>query len=405
MAEIKNLKKAANRIKKAIRNNERIILYGDADLDGVASVIILKETLKNLDSGEIAIYFPDREIEGYGITKDGLNSLTKFAPALLIAFDLGIGNFREVKLARKLGLEVVIIDHHEVLDKLPEAEIIVDPKQKGDRYPFKGLATAGIVFKLSEILLAERMTENLRKSFLELAALATIADMMPQDNDNKIFIEAGLSSLENSWRPGLKVFSRIVDETAAVSPPRRCARVNETKNYRNNKELSQKIISALNVTDFQKNHLNETYLLLTLSSFEEAEILAKNLIEKSYQRQEKIREITREAEERVLKKISDTIVFEGDELWPLTLSGAVASRICRLYKKPTFIFNKQNSESVGAVRTPSEINSVALMKKCKKYLINYGGHPQASGFRIKNENLEKFKNCLIKNLYSVSGTE
>jgi len=418
MAEIKNLKKAANRIKKAIQNNERIILYGDADLDGVASVIILKETLKNLDSGEIAIYFPDREIEGYGITKDGLNSLTKFAPALLIAFDLGIGNFREVKLARKLGLEVVIIDHHEVLDKLPEAEIIVDPKQKGDRYPFKGLATAGIVFKLSEVLLAERMTENftrqnfarqnlggLRKSFLELVALATIADMMPQDNDNKIFIEAGLSSLENSWRPGLKVFSRIVDETAAVSPPRRCARVNETKNYRNNKELSQKIISALNVTDFQKNHLNETYLLLTLSSFEEAEILAKNLIEKSYQRQEKIREITREAEERVLKKISDTIVFEGDELWPLTLSGAVASRICRLYKKPTFIFNKQNSESVGAVRTPSEINSVALMKKCKKYLINYGGHPQASGFRIKNENLEKFKNCLIKNLYSVSGTE
>jgi len=418
MAEIKNLKKAANRIKKAIRNNERIILYGDADLDGVASVIILKETLKNLNGGEIAIYFPDREIEGYGITKDGLNSLTKFAPALLIAFDLGIGNFREVKLARKLGLEVVIIDHHEVLDKLPEAEIIVDPKQKGDRYPFKGLATAGIVFKLSEILLAERMTENftrqnfarqnlggLRKSFLELVALATIADMMPQDNDNKIFIEAGLSSLENSWRPGLKVFSRIVDETAAVSPPRRCARVNETKNYRNNKELSQKIISALNVTDFQKNHLNETYLLLTLSSLEDAEILAKNLIEKSYQRQEKIREITREAEERVLKKISDTIVFEGDELWPLTLSGAVASRICRLYKKPTFIFNKQNSESVGAVRTPSEINSVALMKKCKKYLINYGGHPQASGFRIKNENLEKFKNCLIKNLYSVSGTE
>jgi len=414
MAEIKNLKKAANRIKKAIRNNERIILYGDADLDGVASVIILKETLKNLDSEEIAIYFPDREIEGYGITKDGLNSLTKFAPALLIAFDLGIGNFREVKLARKLGLEVVIIDHHEVLDKLPEAEIIVDPKQKGDRYPFKGLATAGICFKLSEILLAERMTENftrqnfarqnlggLRKSFLELVALATIADMMPQDNDNKIFIEAGLSSLENSWRPGLKVFSRIVDETAAVSPPRRCARVNETKNYRNNKELSQKIISALNVTDFQKNHLNETYLLLTLSSFEEAEILAKNLIEKSYQRQEKIREITREAEERVLKKISDTIVFEGDELWPLTLSGAVASRICRLYKKPTFIFNKQNSESVGAVRTPSEINSVALMKKCKKYLINYGGHPQASGFRIKNENLEKFKQCLLRNTKSV----
>ncbi len=167
MIEIKNLKKAAARILKAIKKKEKIILYGDADLDGVASVIILKEALKNLGGKISAVYFPDREIEGYGITEKGLDYLAKFSPSLLVALDLGIGNFKEVKLAKKLGLEVMIIDHHEILDKLPSVKIVVDPKQKKDKYPFKGFAATGIVFKFAELLLEGKMTENLRKSFLE----------------------------------------------------------------------------------------------------------------------------------------------------------------------------------------------------------------------------------------------
>jgi len=120
--EIKNLKKAANRIQKAIKEKERIILYGDADLDGVTTTILLKEAIKNL-GGEIAsIYFPDREKDGYGITKNGLHSLKEIAPALLITLDLGITNFEEILLAKKLGFEVIIIDHHEILDKLPQAK-------------------------------------------------------------------------------------------------------------------------------------------------------------------------------------------------------------------------------------------------------------------------------------------
>lgn len=376
MVEIKNLEKAAQRISQAIKNKEKIILYGDADLDGVSSVIILKETLKNLGGKNLFIYFPDREKEGYGINKFALNFLKKEAPALFIALDCGISNFEETKLAKKLGFEVIIIDHHEILDELPIAKIIVDPKQKGDKYPFKGLATAGIVFKLSEILLEEKLTENLKRNFLELVALATIADMMPQENENKIFIEEGLASLENSWRPGLKAFFKI---NGAI------------------KITNQKIISALNAVEV-KNHLNETYLLLTSSSLEKAKLIARNLLEKVYQKQMRIREITNEVKEKILKKLKEPIVFEGNSSWPLVLVGPVASKICHLYKKPTFIFKRQETESRGAVRTPLGINSVEIMKKCSKYLITYGGHPQAAGFTIKNKNLEKFKNCLIKNL-------
>lgn len=377
-AEIKNLKKAASRILKAVEKKEKIIIYGDADLDGVASVIILKETLKNLGGIVSAIYFPDREIEGYGITEKGLNFLKKFSPSLLIALDLGIGNFKEVKLAKKFGFEIIIIDHHEILDKLPEAKIIVDPKQKGDKYPFKDLAAVGVVFKLTELLLEGKMAENLRKSFLELVALATVADMMPKEEDNKIFIEEGLEGLENSWRPGIKAFFQT----------------EELNHYLNLNQKVSKIISLSNIRDVEQN-FPASFRLLDSSSIEESKNLIQKLIEKSRARSQKINEIVETVKERLMRKEAP-IVFEGDSGWEFTLISSVASIICQKYQKPTFIFKILEKESQGTVRALSDINSVALMKKCKKYLMTYGGHPRASGFRIKNENLEKFKNCLTK---------
>ena len=384
MTEIKNLKKVANRIVKAIKNKEKIILYGDADLDGVTSIIILKETIKNLGGEVAAIYFPNREIEGYGITETGLNYINNLSPALLIALDLGIGNFKEVKLAKKLGFEVIIVDHHEILDKLPEAEIVVDPKQKGDKYSFKELAAVGIVFKLSEEIFKNEMPDSLKKSFLELTALGTIADMMPRKNDNEIFIKKGLKSLENSWRPGIQVFFKEFLVGRWVD----CSLNLDQKVY--------KIISILNVRDV-KNNLPASFRLLTAPSVEELKEILKELFEKSKLRREKINEIIEETEERISEG-DFPIIFEGDSNFDFTLLSIVASLICKKYKKPTFIFKKLEKESQGTVRAPSGINTVVLMKKCKKYLLTYGGHPAASGFRIKNENLEKFKECLIKNI-------
>lgn len=380
-SEIKNLKKAGERILKAVKNKENIILYGDADLDGTTAVIILKETVKTLNGKIAAVYFPDRELEGYGISKDGLRFLSQFSPALFIALDCGIGNFEEVKLAKKLGFEVLIIDHHEILDKLPRASIIVDPKQKGDKYPFKELAAAGIAFKLSKIILKEKMTEALENNFLELTALATIADMMVKEKENKIFIDKGLQSLESSWRPGIRAF---------FDNPR-------LKNYLDFSQKISKIISVLNVRDV-KNKLPASFRLLTSRSLEESKNIIENLLEKSEIRKEKIREITEEVELRISKKRDEEIIFEGDSFFDAVLISSAASIICQRYKKPTFLFKKLPKESQGTVRTPKGINSIVLMKKCSKYPLTYGGHPQASGFRIKNESLEKFRKCLIKNL-------
>jgi single-stranded-DNA-specific exonuclease len=383
MAEIKNLKKVAQRILKAIKNKERIILYGDADLDGVTSVVILQESIKTLGGEVSAVYFPDREVEGYGISEKGLIFLKNKAPALLVAVDCGIGNFKEVKLAKEFGFGVMLVEHHEILDKLPEAEIIVDPKQKGDKYSFKDLASAGITFKLSELLLTGKSKKALRKSFLELTALATIADMMPQESENKFFVEEGLSSLENSWRPGLKAFFEV----------------EPFQSFSDLNHKVSKIISILNVRDV-KERLPASYRLLTISSLDSAKKMIGELLEKSMIRKEKVEETIKEVERRVSEK-EDPLIFEGGSSFDLTLISTVASIICQKYKKPTFLFKRLAEESQGTVRVPADINSVSLMKKCSKYPLTFGGHPLASGFRIKNENLDKFKKCLIENLKNV----
>ena len=375
--EIKNLKKVANRILKAIKSKERIIIYGDADLDGVSSVIILKEAIENSGGKITAVYFPDRENEGYGINEKALYYFKKYTPALFLALDCGIGNFREVKLAKKLGFEVIIIDHHEILDKLPDASIIVDPKQKGDKYPFKQFAAVGIIFRLAKLVLGKQMTESLRKNFLELVAMATIADMMPRISENETMIKEGLDSLKISRRSGIQALLEL--------EPFKSLTLFQQVN---------KINSLLNIRDVQEQ-LPAGFRLLTASSKEKAENLAKILLQKGLQKRKRIKEITAEVEKRISKKSIEPIIFEGSSDWELILLGIVASIISQKYQKPVFLCKKDKTESQGSIRASAGFNVVEAMKTCPKYLITYGGHPQAAGFRIKNEDLKKFKECLI----------
>lgn len=376
--EIKNLKKAAKRIQKACRKKEKIILYGDADLDGISSVVIMKETIQTLGGNIATVFFPDRETDGYGITEKALRQLLVFSPALFISLDLGIGNVKEAEIAKKMGFELVIVDHHQLLDKMPKVSLIVDPKQKKDSYPFKEFAAAGLSFKLSEEIFGKDFSPSLKSSFLELTALATIADMMPQIDDNKIFIAEGLASLRNTLRPGLKAFYEILGSDLSSA------------------QTLQKIISSLNISEATDDWLNETYRLLTNPSLEDSKKIAEKLIQKSEAKQFKVRQITQEVETRLGKKPHEKIIFEGDGFWPLVLAGSVASSLCNKYDKPAFIYRKGNSESYGSVRVPKNVNSVDAMSTCADLLITFGGHPAASGFRIKNENLEKFKQGLLK---------
>jgi single-stranded-DNA-specific exonuclease len=201
--------------------------------------------------------------------------------------------------------------------------------------------------------------------------------MMPREGENEVMIAKGLQSIMNSWRPGIKAFFRE----------------RSFENY----YISQKVfklISLLNVRDVQ-NQLPASYRLLTVPSLAEAKIILDVLIEKSFERKIKIEETREEVERRTFGE-KDPLVFEGDTSWELILLGSVASIISQKYQKPTFLFKKSEKESQGTARTAKGFNLVEAMKSCAILLESYGGHSPAAGFRIKNENLEKFKQCLIK---------
>jgi single-stranded-DNA-specific exonuclease len=373
---IKNLSKVVNRLSEAIKNKERIVLYGDADPDGVCSVIILQESLEAFNLKPVQIYFPDREEEGYGINKKALKILSRHTPALFIALDCGIGNAEEVDLANKMGFEVMIIDHHKVLPKIPKASIICDPKQEGDNFPFKELSTGGIVYKISKVLFSSFGKEYEPERFLELAAIATLADLMPLKDENKKLVEEGISALNYTKRAGLEALIKTTQF--------------ENLDLR---EVRQKIIAPLNASGPEDN-LTEAYLILIEKDPERAKERAENLIKKAKFRKQEINRIYYEVKKRVSP--SQEIIFQGDEEWGLVFLGTVASLVCHEYKKPIFLFKKGKKESPGAVRTPKGIDGVKAMISCAYLLNTYGGHPLASGFRIENKNLEKFKVCLLE---------
>jgi len=375
MIEIKNLKKAARKILKAIAKKEKIIIYGDSDLDGVSAVIILEECIKNLGGGNLKIFFSDREENGYGINKRTLEKLENETRALFIVLDFSIGISKELDLVKKRGIEIIIIDHHDISNKNPDADIFVNPKQKGDKYPFKYFATVGIIFRLAKLLLKEKMTDNLKKDFLELTALATIADMMPRIEDNEEIIIEGLACLKESWRPGIQALFALESFKSLVLI-----------------EQINKINSLLNIRNIEEG-MPASFRLLTSSDRKEANQLVEKFLEKSAEKRKKVKEVLRIAEAAVAAK-KDSIIFEGDSDWELILLGVAAAILSQKYQRPAFLYRKDKTESQGSIRAPKGYNVVEAMKTCSKHLENYGGHAQAAGFRIKNKNLEKFKDCL-----------
>ncbi len=377
---LKGTKKLSQILSKASQNNERFILYGDADLDGIASIVIFQETLELLNQNykkknKPIVYFPDRENDGYGITSTALKKLKKYSPAVFVALDCGVTNFDEVEELKKQGFLVAIVDHHKIIGKLPKAEVVVDPQQKGEQYPFKKFSAAGVTYKVSKYVLESNYLEWSPDSFLELAALATLADQMPQEGENKELIQQGLMALKYTKRTGLLALKEVTD-------------------YREDllSDLYQKIIAPLNSSD-RINDLTESYILLTTNSKRQARAIAKDLYRKSIEKKEKIQKMLEEVEQRI--NGNEVIIYEGDENWLTVMIGIVASKICQKYKKPVFLFKYTKDEAICSARLPKGFDGVKAMQHCQDLLISFGGHAPACGCRLKKENLEKFKSCLI----------
>jgi len=382
---LKGIIEVAERVVSAAKNSEQVVIFGDSDLDGIASVVILKELLEFLNplygKENISVYFANREIEGYGLSFPVLECIEDRAPALLFVLDAGISNFEEIKKAKKMGFEVIVIDHHQVLKKLPKADLIVNPKQKEDNYPFQDFAAAGLVYKLAEKVLEEKEHPDfLEDRLLELAALATIADMMPLEGENGKIVDRGIEALTTTQRPGILALMQLNDI-----------------DINSEQDITQKIIAPLNTFKIN-NHIAESYDLLIEPSFQKAKKLAQKLIRQTKEKKQAINLFVKELAEEIEKKDSKkSVIFKYSKVWSAIHLGTIASKLLKISKRPVFICKqKEDGDCICSVRLPKPMDGVKAMENCKDCLITYGGHAPACGCRLKEKDLDKFGKCLEK---------
>ncbi|HOS88010.1 MAG TPA: DHH family phosphoesterase [Candidatus Pacearchaeota archaeon] len=399
--KIKNIELAAERICQAVLRGEQIIIFADSDLDGVASATLMKETIDNLVSvlpeknkkeyPDVLAFFPDRHNEGYGLNDKALifiktKKILNFKPALLITLDCGITNYAEIESAKQSGFDVIIIDHHiPIGGQLPKADIIVDPKQPEDNFPFKEYCNTGLTFKLSQEILGDKMSSLLKESFLQLTALATISDMMIEEDENKDFILQGLANIEKSQRPALRALVEILGP----------------QNFNSTRDLVSKMNGILN-SSLMDDHVMLVYKYLIESNFEKAKIMANQFIEEHETRQREIISLTENIKYQLGDSPLDLIIFIGSPQYNIEYLGSVASRLANYYNKPVFLYEQHDEYSRGTVRVPKGCDAVKAMESCSYLLQTFGGHPAAAGFTVANENLEKFKEELIKYFSKIS---
>lgn len=395
---MKGIKQAVQRIKQAVKNKEKIVVYGDYDADGICSTVILMEALKKIGVQDLNFHIPSRNKEGYGLNEQAVKKLAKQGSQLMISVDCGITNVEEIKLAKSLGLETIIVDHHQCPEKLPKAKVIINPHQPTDKYPFKDLAAVGVVFKLIQALYAEfKIEAGSEKWFLDLVALATVADIMPLLGENRTLVKYGLVVLAQTQRTGLKELmkvARITNYSLQVidnGNGQKEHKVNGLDSW----TLAFALAPRINVAA-RLDSVEAAYQLLVTRSEAEAKEIAQRLEGLNRQRQQMVNDIVKEVERRLVDKEIPKIICEGGDNWSTGLVGLIAGKIKDKYHRPVFACNLEKDEVRCSARSIPGFDIVKVMSQCSSLLEGFGGHPMAAGITIKKQNLAKFQEKILK---------
>ncbi len=374
-----DIEKAVNRIYRALLSGENITIYGDYDADGITATALLVEGLKML-GGKVTPYIPHRMTEGYGLKITALEKLREQGVSLVITVDCGITAFREVKRARRMGMDVIITDHHTPLDELPQALAIVNPKLPKSNYPFLQLTGAGVAFKLLEALFYGMGRGDELEQLLDLVALGTVADMAPLLEDNRYLVIRGLEKLNTSPRLGLKeLMSKAGLALGSIDTDR----------------ISWILAPRLNAAG-RLAHALTSYKLLITQSPKEAEELASWLEEKNLERQNITSKAVLSAKEQVLKEGISSLLVAEDRDYPVGIAGLIASKLVEEFYRPTIVIKLGEQLSSGSCRSIPEFNIIAALSKCRHLLSYFGGHSQAAGFSLPTRNLPRFKQALLE---------
>ena len=366
---------AVNRVIKAIENNEKVIIYGDYDVDGITSITVLKKFLQ--DRGLVVdSYIPNRLDEGYGLNKKAIDYIVSKNYTLMITVDCGISGIEEVEYANSLGLETVITDHHEPAEVLPNALAVVDAKRKDNKYPFNQLAGVGVVFKLIQaISIKFNLEEKEYLKFLDIVCVGTISDIVPLVDENRVISKLGLKLVAVTKNIGLRALlnaagCKNIDSTAisfGIAP-----RVN-----------------ACGRLGFEQEALN---LFLT-DNIVEAQEIAKRLNKYNSDRQQKEVKIFNDAIKMIEEgEKNKKCIILGKENWHHGVIGIVSSKVTEMYYKPSILICFEGDEGKGSGRSVQGFDLHETLTKCPNYIERFGGHSMAIGITIKKSDFENFKN-------------
>lgn len=375
-----DMEKAVSRITKALKNNENITIFGDYDADGITSTTILKRFFHDINN-ECNVYIPNRLNEGYGLNKNAIKKLSEDGTNLIITVDCGITAIEETKYAKELGIDIVITDHHEPGEEIPDAEAVVDCKREDNKYPFRELAGCGVAFKLTQALCKNlELNENQALKYLDIACVGTISDVVPLVDENRVIVKLGMLLLKQTKNLGLK---QIINNA-------------HFKEF-NSMSVAFGITPRINACG-RLGHQGEALELFTTDNQEKATELAKKMDEYNIQRQLEEKRIYDEAitllqEETQTNGITNCIVL-GHENWNPGVIGIVSSRITEKFYKPSILVCFDKDIAKGSGRSIEGFDLHKALMKCDKYLTNYGGHSLAAGLSLNTKDFEKFKNMI-----------
>lgn len=402
---LNDMNKAVERISIAIENKEKITIYGDYDVDGVTSVSILYLYLTSIGA-VVDYYIPLRKGEGYGMSIDAISKLQASGTSLLITVDTGITAFEEIDYANSLGIDVVVTDHHECTDALPNALAVINPKRRDSTYPFQHLAGVGVVYKLlcaleSHInqISIKSATRIISQKYSDLTAIGTIADVMPIIDENRIIVTYGLERAEKTDKIGLEMLINLCrngDGKASYSK-------NKTKKRLNSMYVSYTIAPRINAAGRISTASIAVELFLSKTEAE-AEAYARQLLEINRERQFVENKIADQAIQMVEENSCEKkpiIILDSDE-WNHGIVGIVSSKVTDKFGVPSFLISFEGNDDPfapdaigkGSGRSVPGMNLVDALTECSSLLVKFGGHELAAGLTIKRENLEKFKKKL-----------
>ena len=386
---MKNMDIAVDRISKNIQNQKPILIFGDYDVDGTTGASLLYLGLKDLNA-IVEYYIPHREKEGYGLSSGGIDYAHSIGADLLITCDCGINAFQPVDYANEHEVDIIITDHHIPDKKLPNAYAVLNPKQKGCEYPFKGLCGCGVAFKLISALSEKSgIGQNVGLNYLDLVALATSADMVPILDENRVLVHGGLDQLEESKSPGIH---QLLVQTGLVGESLNVGKLVFG--------LAPKINAAGRMGD-----ANRTVELLTTSDKTRAEELASILVRENKRRQLIQEDIVNDAIRLVHSQVdleNNKVVIIGSKGWHPGVVGIVASRIKDEFSRPAIViaFDKKGIGK-GSARSIPNLDLYEALSYAAKFLEGYGGHPMAAGLTVREDKFENFKSLFLRNVNKI----